>query len=224
MGFGRKSRKEAQKAQVDALNQQNAILKESQRIAKEYRDSYSTRNAGVIKMNEGANNYLGRFAKGEDVASLNPALAQTLTNSANQTMNTLKYATSKLGDTSGQGDAGYQNKLLNVTQRQLGKATAAMNMQGLENEVANQRGIALDTANMLNADQRAGFGMQSDISGMASNVFNSATQRRQIEIQRSNQMMGNLMGAISGGFSGMMSAWSGGLFGLGGSGGGGGNT
>jgi hypothetical protein len=219
MGFGRKSRKEAQTAQVNALNQQNAILAEGQRQAAEYRASSSTRNAPMIQMQADATAFLNKYKKGEDVSTLNPALAQTLNNAANQTTNTLKYATAKLGDTSGQGDAGHQQKLLNVTQRKLGQGVAALNMQGLQDEVGNQRGIAMDTTNFLNADAQAGFGMQGQLSSMASSVFQNATTRRQMEIQRSNQMMGNLMGFVNGGLSAVFGGGLGGIFG-----GGGGNS
>jgi len=213
MGFARKSRKEAQTAQVNALARQNEILAESQRQAREYHATSATRNAPIIGLQQDANAWLGRYKRGEDVASLNPALAKTLLNTSNQYTNTLKYATGKLGDTSGQGDAGHQAKLLNVTTRELGKGAAALNMQGLENERANQTGIVMDTTSFLNADAQAGFGMQSQLGAMASSIFQNATTRRQMEIDRSNAMMANTMSFISGGVNAGLRAYGMGMFG-----------
>lgn len=180
----------------------------------QYQASSATRNAPIRELQANAQSWLARYNKGEDVASLNPAFARHAQESANAVTNSMNYASST-GDTAtfGGGDKGYQDKLRSVASRNIAKGLAGMNMQALEGELQNNRGIVMDTTNFLNADARAGFGMSSDLFGMTNSIFNAATTKRQMEIQRSNQMMNNLMSAVSGGATGFLTAMGWGGFG-----------
>lgn len=194
---------------------QKTAMAQAQAEKDAYQASAAKRNAGVQALQDNAVGYLNRYNKGEDVASLNPAFARHAQESAQAVQSTMNVAQG-LGDTATHSlskDAGYQSKLNSVASRNIAKGLAGMNMQALEGEVQNQRGIVMDTSNFLNSDARAGFGMTSDIAGMAGNYFNSATTRRQMEMNRSNMMMNNLMQGISGGVTGALTAFGVGGFG-----------
>jgi hypothetical protein len=209
MGFGNKSRKEAKAAQEASLALQRQQFDAQNSRLHEYENSFATRNAGVIQQRDKSQNWLGRFEKGEDVSSLNPAFAKTAQESADAVTNSMQFA-GKLGDNATHnagGDADYQAKLRSVSQRKIAGGVAQLNMGALQDEVANQRGILMDTSNFLNADSRAAFGMGGQVFDYTSTMFNNATTKRQMEMNRSNMMMGNLMGLISGGIQGGMKAF-----------------
>lgn len=215
MGFGKKSRKEAQQQQVQAMALQQEAYHNAQAQQQAYQASAEVRNAPIRALQGQATNWLNRYEKGEDVAKLNPAFARHAQESANAVQSTLNVAQG-LGDTATHSttkDAGFQAKLNSVASRNIAKGLAGMNMQALEGELQNNRGIVMDTTNFLNSDARAGFGMTSDLFGMTNQIFNSATTRRQMEMQRSNMMMNNLMQGISGGVTGALTAFGVGGFG-----------
>lgn len=195
MGFAKKSRREAQQQQLQAMQMQRHAYDDAQRRFSEYQNSFNTRNAPVIGLQTSAQNWLNRYGRGEDIASLNPTLARNAQMSANQVGQTMRFA-SKLGDRR-VGDADYQAKLNSLSTREISKGLAMLNEEGLLSELQSQRGILMDTSNFLNADARAGLGLSSELFNMTNSIFNNATTRRQMEIQRSNMMMQNFMGFLS---------------------------
>lgn len=221
MGFGKKSRKEAKRQQEEAMAMQRQAYADSQRMAEEYRNSFNTRNAGILGLQSQATKWLEGYNSGTDVSKLNPAFAKYAQETANQVQSTMQVA-NRLGDRMG-GDKDYQSKLNSLASRNIAKGLAQVNEEGLMAELNNQRGILMDSSNFLNNDSRAGFGMQSELFGMTNSIFNNATTKRNMEIARSNMMMNNLMQGISGGISAFAS-----LGGFGGIssmfGGGGGNS
>jgi hypothetical protein len=231
MGFGKKSRREAKAAQEAAMRQQQAAYAAAQQQVQAYQQSSAARNAPIIALQKGSQDWMNRFNKGTDVADLNPAFAKNAQESADAVMNSMNYA-SNFGDTATHGggaDKNFQEKARSVAQRNIAKGVARLNMQGLENELQSNRGILMDTTNFLNSDARAGVGMSGDLFGMTNSIFNAATTKRKMEMERSNMMMQNMMGLISGGVQGFMAATgAGGMFGaggaFGGSSGGGGNA
>lgn len=219
MGFARKSNREAQAAQVAALNQQNAILAQQQAAASAYRDGYATRNAGITALQSYATNFLDRYHKGEDISTLMPTSVENAQKSADAAKYTMQAA-SRQGDASQlPKDSGYQRKLEATTTARLGRALATINDNALHGEVDSNRDILMNTTNMLNADQQAGMGLYSQSFGMAQGVFNSATTRRQMEQARAAAMNNMLFQGISGGLQGLLGAFTGGMFSGGNSGG-----
>lgn len=215
MGFGNKSRKEAKAQQEAAMRQQQAQYDAYMRQVNEYNNSFNTRNAGLIAMRDSASSWLNRFNKGEDVAKLNPAFAKNALAAAETTKKTMQFA-SKLGDNSTmgvRGDADYQAKLRSSAEADVSKGLAFQNMQGLQDELGNQRGILMDSTNVLNSDSRAGVGMSAEGFNMTNSIFNNATTKRQMEIARSQAMMSNFMGFLGMGVQAFGMAASGGMLG-----------
>lgn len=199
MGFAKKSRKEAKRRQEEAMAMQRQAYADSQRMAQEYQNSFNTRNAGILGLQKQATDWLANYNAGTDVSKLNPAFAKYAQETAGQVQSTMQVA-NRLGDRMG-GDKDYQAKLNSLATRNIASQLAGLQEQSLMSELNNQRGILMDTSNFLNQDSRAGFGMQSELFGMTNSIFNNATTKRNMEIQRSNMMMNNLMQGIAGGIS-----------------------
>lgn len=213
MGFGSNSRKQAQQQQLQAMQQQQQAFQNAQAQAQQYQSNFNTRNAGILGLQTSAQNWLRRYEKGADVASLNPAFVKNAQETADSVQKTMMVANRLGNNAMVKGDAGYQNKLNSVASRNIAKGLAQLNEQGLMSELDNQRGILMDTSNFLNADSRAGLSLNSELFSMTNSLFNNATTRRQMEIQRSNMMMGNFMQFLSGGISTGLQLATGGLFG-----------
>lgn len=222
MGFGGKSRKQAQQAQIAALNQQNVLLDSQRKLAEDYRANFAVRNKGILDLQSKATGWLNRYEKGADVASLNPARVMANQQAADQVMSTMKVA-SKLGDRQAGGDADYQARLNSTATANIGKGLARLNEAGLVEELGNQRGILMDTSAYLSADEKSGFSMGSEVFNMSNSIFQNATTRRQMEMQRSQmalKMFTDVLGAGVGAFSSVMGAGaSAGLWGSAGTGG-----
>lgn len=212
MSFGGKSRREAQQAQVEALRRQNAILDQQDAWAQEYRRNFDTRNAGIISLQKSTQNWLNRYEKGADVSTLNPARVMANQQAADQVVNTMRTA-SKLGDRQLGGDADYQAKLNAVSTSRIGQGLARLNEAGLVNELNSRRGILMDTSAYLASDERAGFGLGSEVFNMSNAIFQNATTRRQMEMQRSQLAMGMFTSLLSGGLAGFSSVMSAGASG-----------
>lgn len=205
MSFNNKGQKEALAQQKESMALQKQVYNDSSKMFADYRKDYDTRNKAVIGMQGDAQNWLKRYGKGEDVSSLNPAFAKNSQESANQIKATMTAA-SKLGDRRG-GDSDYQAKLQNVAGREIAKYNSQLNEASLMDELNSNRGIAMDTSAFLNQDAQAGLGLQSQLFGMTGQLFNSASQRRQMEIQKAQASMQMLTGLISGGITGAFGAY-----------------
>lgn len=209
MGFNGKAQKEAAKQQAEAMKMQMKAYEDSKQMFDQYRQGFTQRNASVIAQNQKAGNWLDMYNKGTDISKLNPALVQNGQIAANQVKQTMNFA-NKLGDRRG-GDADFQAKLNSVSSREIAKGLAAMNEAGLMDELNSQRAISMDTSAFLNQDAQAGLGLQSNLFGMTGQIFQSASTRRQQEIQKAQMAMSAVMGLISGGISGAASVMTGGL-------------
>lgn len=206
MGFGKKSRREAKAGQEAALRQQQQAFEETQRLSKLYREGFEKRNAGIIAMQERANRWLADYDKGVDVAKLNPALANTLRDTADIMTRTTQVANRIGNNALVRGDKGFQNKLQSVAQRDMFKNMAIANEQGLMEERGNQTNIAMQTSQFLNQDTMAGIGLQNDVFNQSNALFGNWTTKRNIEIARGNMMTNMLMQGIMGGVSGFATA------------------
>lgn len=217
MGFAKKSRREAQAAQVAALNQQNQILQHTQQQNAQYQQGFDTRNAGVIKIRDRGNKFLDDYSKGTDIADLIPASVKMAQQTSDTVKNTITAA-GRQGDASQlRGDKSYQDKLNSSLSAKLGKGMAAINDERLHSEVGQQTENVFNASNFLNSDAQAGLGLNTQAFGMANSIFSNATTRREMEIQRSNIMMNNLMQGLSGGVQGFLTATgAGGAFSAGG--------
>lgn len=202
MGFGSKSRKQAQQAQVNALNEQTRIQRQYMNMINQYNSEYDTRNADIIDLNRRVGDRIEQFERGEDITKIYPLISNTLTQGADAVRKTMDFTQGLGTNAYDQQDDRYQQKLRSVGERQIASNLASAIVSGVLGERDRDTGLLMDTSNYLSADKRAGYGLVGQGFQMSSNIFNNATTRRQMEMQRSNMMMGNLMSFISGGLSG----------------------
>lgn len=212
MGFGKKSRKEAKRQQEEAYRRQQRQADQYDAMTQAYRNNFDKRNEYIIGLNERSGQRIEQFDRGEDITRIYPLLANTLTQGANAVRNTMDY-TSGLGTNAyAQQDERYLQKLKSVAGRDISKALATAMVQGTNAERDRDTNLLMETSQYLNADRMAGFGLANNSFNMANTMFGNATTKRQMEIQRSNAMMGNLMNIIGGGLSGFSMAGGFGLF------------
>lgn len=209
MGFGGKSRKAAKAAQDAAYQQQLTAYQNSQDAVNAYNSNYDTRNAPIIGMQGNAQDWLNKYNKGVDVSELNPAAVKTAQQAADQVKGTMDVANNLGSNALAKGDRGYQSRLNSLNSREISKGLASVNVEGLLSELGNQRGILTDTSQFLNADRQAGLGYTNQLYGMTDNMYQNATNTRQMEMQRGNLMNQMLMDGIFGGLSGAASAFGG---------------
>lgn len=226
MGFAKDENRRAQADQEAALARERAVLDEQQKQVKAYQDSYNTRNAGMIVLQNHAKDWLDQYNKGVDINTLNPAFAKAGQDAAHQVMQTMGFA-SKMGDASQQnGDAGYQQQLSSLSARQIAKGLAAQQEEGLLSEKDNQTNILASSTGFLNQDSQAGIGLQGNLGDASSVLFQNATMKRKMAMERAQNMMNNLFSGISAGVGAFSMAFGAGGFakGFGKGGGGGGGT
>lgn len=177
----------------------------------EYKKSSAQRNQHVAGLQKTAAEFLEKHRKGVDVTQLNPAFSQTALQASDAVKNTMRAARNIGDGAKGGGDANYQAKLDSVASREISRGLGRANVEGLMSEVNNQRGILMDTSNFLNQDAMAGLNMGAGVFNMTSTMFQAATAKREMEMARSNAMMNNLFGFISGGVNGLVTATTGGV-------------
>jgi hypothetical protein len=211
MGFNKAAKREAAAQQAAAYAQQQAQFGEAQRQAREYQQSFNTRNAGIINLRDTGNAWLGKYGRGVDINELLPAQV-ALGQQASDTVKATVAAQGRMGDASQlPNDAGYHDKLNHVMGARLGKGMAAINADYLNSEHQGVKEDVFNATQLLNQDSQAGLGLNNQLFGMTESIWNNATTRRKMEIEVAQQSMGNLMGLVQmgvGAASGFLGAFT----------------
>lgn len=219
MGFGSKSRKQAQQRQQQAYNSQQQAIQQAQAQRDAYNADFDNRNADIIGIGQRSSRRLRDLERGVDIGSVYSTLSNTLNQGANAVKNTMNF-TGGLGTNAfAQQDPRYQQKLRSVAERDISKGLGQALAQGALGERDRDTGLVLDTNQYLSNDKKYGLGLTGQTVGDFSNLFGNSTTIRQQEMQRAQQAwgtFGNILSIGTGlatGFGGLASTF--GLFGSG---------
>ena len=202
MGFNKTARKQAQLQQEEALKLEREALARNQANSQEYQKSYEQRNASTISANKNAQGFIDRYNKGEDISSLDPTASKYANQVADQATRTYKMSNQLGSNAMTKGDSGYQAKLNSVASERVAKGLAGISEDSLQASLAENKGTALQTTQMLNADKQAGLGMDANVFNLSSSMFQDTTAKRKQEDDIGMMKMNMLMQGIFGGLSG----------------------
>lgn len=203
MGFNKSARREAQRQQEEALRLQREAFEQNKANAKAYQSTFDERNASVIKANKYSSDFVDRYNKGEDISTLDPSASKYANQVADQVTKTHKTSNQLGSNAFAKGDAGYQAKLNSVASRDIAKGMAGIANDSLLSNVSENRGMALQTSNMLNADTQAGYGMDTNVFDLSSSMFRDTSAKRKQEDDIGMAKMNMLMSGVFGGLSGI---------------------
>lgn len=194
--MGKKSRKEAKRTQERILKMQEQQLIDNRNRVNTFNQASAERNRGITQIRDRSKSFLDRFESGEDIATLIPQQTALTAGVADRIDKTFKVA-NRLGNNAfTKGDKDFQAKLSSLSQRQIARAMAVINSQALQGEVDKNRGLLFDSTNFLNADARAGLGLDAGLFNATNSLFSAASQKRQMEMSRTSGILG-MAGVIS---------------------------
>lgn len=203
MGFNSSARKEAKRQQEEALRLQREAFEQNKANSKAYQSTFDQRNASVISANKASSDFVDRYNKGEDISTLDPSASKYAGQVADQVTKTYKMSNQLGSNAFTKGDSGYQAKLNSVASRDIAKGMAGIANDSLLSNLSENRGMALQTSNMLNADTQAGYGMDTNVFDLSSSMFRDTSAKRKQEDDIGMAKMNMLMSGVFGGLSGL---------------------
>lgn len=192
-----KSRKRAQENQLAAFNSMQNAARNAEAARTKYMNEFSTRNAGLIGMQNRAFERMKGFEAGQDVGKMYAGLSGTLNAGADTVRNTQRLTSGMGSNALAQQDPRYMAKLQAVGNRQIASQIGRALGEGAMQMYTGDVNKAMQATQLLNADQLAGLGEVGKSVGDWGNVGEFSTQIRKMEMERSKQIFNNIVAGIN---------------------------
>lgn len=162
-----------------------------------YMNEFSTRNAGLIGMQNRAFERIKGFEAGQDVGKMYAGLSGTLNAGADTVRNTQRLTSGMGSNALAQQDPRYMAKLAAVGNRQIASQIGRALGEGAMQMYTGDVNKAMQATQLLNADQLAGIGEVGKSVADWGNVGEFSTQIRKMEMERSKQIFNNIIAGIN---------------------------